>query len=650
MRSKTWTVLAVGASALVLASAAAAQTPYRVKPGDTLTGLAATNDTTVSELRRLNPDLPADGRLRAGDTVNLPGRGVGSAAGRTHTVRSGETLIGIAVRYDTTLAELRRLNPDLPASGLVRVGEELVVAAPSASQGAADARGRTHTVRRGETLSGIAERYETTVAALKRLNPDVPENGRVDAGDRLVVAAAPDRSEAAARATASERRAGRTHTVRSGETLTGIAERYGTTVAALKSLNPDIPSSGRVNAGARIVISEAEARPPARAATAAAPSRRVTAGAATHTVEAGDTLFGIARSYGTTVAALRELNPEVPESGNVRIGQRLRLPRAPEAPTAVASPSGPGPVGVEGAAAAFAYVVQEGDTLSGVSRRFGVTLGELQAVSGLAPDAPLKDGQTLGLPPGAVDQGPQIYAMGASPPGVTKAAPPVRAEASVPTTSAPRATTAPTDEAPSPPARTDRTPTPDRPAAEPAPARPTPPAASPPAAPPAASPPARTPPPPARMPPAPVPSTAVDPDAAAAAGQGLFQWPVRGEVIGRFGPQGGGLRNDGVDIAATAGDPVRAAAVGEVVYAGDSVPGFGNLVLIKHDGGWVTAYAHLGRITVRMRERVVQGAQVGTVGASGGVSSPRLHFEVRYAPTPQDRARPIDPLSVLPPR
>jgi murein DD-endopeptidase MepM/ murein hydrolase activator NlpD len=134
-----------------------------------------------------------------------------------------------------------------------------------------------------------------------------------------------------------------------------------------------------------------------------------------------------------------------------------------------------------------------------------------------------------------------------------------------------------------------------------------------------------------------------------AAGRGLFTWPVKGDTIGTFGPSGaGGQRSDGLNIRANAGDPVRAAAGGEVVYAGDQVPEFGNLVLIKHANGWVTAYAHLSRADVKMRQTVVQGQQIGAVGQSGGVSEPQLHFEVRYAPSPKDKARPINPSLVLP--
>jgi murein DD-endopeptidase MepM/ murein hydrolase activator NlpD len=132
------------------------------------------------------------------------------------------------------------------------------------------------------------------------------------------------------------------------------------------------------------------------------------------------------------------------------------------------------------------------------------------------------------------------------------------------------------------------------------------------------------------------------------AGAGRFVWPVRGQILSSFGVTGVGRRNDGVDIGAVAGAPVGAAASGEVVYAGDQVPGFGNLVLIKHASGWVSAYAHLGTVIVKMRQMVYQGEPLGTVGMTGGVGAPQLHFEIRYAATPSEKARPVDPVLVLP--
>jgi murein DD-endopeptidase MepM/ murein hydrolase activator NlpD len=133
------------------------------------------------------------------------------------------------------------------------------------------------------------------------------------------------------------------------------------------------------------------------------------------------------------------------------------------------------------------------------------------------------------------------------------------------------------------------------------------------------------------------------------AGKGKFQWPLRGQILSDFGPRAGNQRNDGINIQADAGAVVRAAAEGDVIYAGDQVPGFGNLVLIKHADGWATAYAHLAHIEVKNQQKVTQGQQVGTVGTTGGVPEPQLHFEVRYSGGSQEAARhAVDPKLVLP--
>ena len=131
-------------------------------------------------------------------------------------------------------------------------------------------------------------------------------------------------------------------------------------------------------------------------------------------------------------------------------------------------------------------------------------------------------------------------------------------------------------------------------------------------------------------------------------GRGRFIWPVRGEILSPFGSAGTGLRNDGINIGAPEGETVKAAAAGEVVYAGSAVPEFGNLVLIKHADGWVTAYGHLGSIDVKMRDRVTQGQRIGSVGTSGGVPRPQLHFEMRHASSALVKAAPVDPIPVLP--
>ena len=108
-----------------------------------------------------------------------------------------------------------------------------------------------------------------------------------------------------------------------------------------------------------------------------------------------------------------------------------------------------------------------------------------------------------------------------------------------------------------------------------------------------------------------------------------FIWPVRGNLVSRFGKKGDGLRNDGVNILADRGTSVRAARSGIVAYAGNELRGFGNLLLIKHTHGWVTAYAHNENLLVRRGQKVKRGQVVAKVGDSGNVGRPQLHFEIR---------------------
>lgn len=110
---------------------------------------------------------------------------------------------------------------------------------------------------------------------------------------------------------------------------------------------------------------------------------------------------------------------------------------------------------------------------------------------------------------------------------------------------------------------------------------------------------------------------------------GKFSWPIKGKVISSYGPKDKGLHNDGVNIAAPRGSAVKAAENGVVAYAGNEIRGFGNLLLIKHDGGWVSAYAHNDALLVKRGEKVSRGQVISKVGSTGSVTSPQLHFELR---------------------
>jgi murein DD-endopeptidase MepM/ murein hydrolase activator NlpD len=125
---------------------------------------------------------------------------------------------------------------------------------------------------------------------------------------------------------------------------------------------------------------------------------------------------------------------------------------------------------------------------------------------------------------------------------------------------------------------------------------------------------------------------------------GAFGWPIEGRLVGRFGSQGGGRVNDGINIAAGLGSPVSSASHGVVVYAGNEISVFGGLVMVDHGDGWITAYGHLGSLAVARGDRVARGQALGSVGDTGYVDTPQLHFEIR-----KDR-KPVDPLTKLPMR
>jgi murein DD-endopeptidase MepM/ murein hydrolase activator NlpD len=128
------------------------------------------------------------------------------------------------------------------------------------------------------------------------------------------------------------------------------------------------------------------------------------------------------------------------------------------------------------------------------------------------------------------------------------------------------------------------------------------------------------------------------------AGDGRFQWPVHGRVVSEFGSYPGGEKNNGINIAAAQGEPIRAAADGNVSYAGNELRGYGNLVLIKHDGGYITAYAHADHFVVDKGQWVSRGQVIGYVGTTGDVRTPQLHFEIRRG---SHGETPIDPRQVL---
>jgi murein DD-endopeptidase MepM/ murein hydrolase activator NlpD len=115
-----------------------------------------------------------------------------------------------------------------------------------------------------------------------------------------------------------------------------------------------------------------------------------------------------------------------------------------------------------------------------------------------------------------------------------------------------------------------------------------------------------------------------------------FRWPVRGRVITAFGPRPSGQQNDGINVAVPEGTPIKAAEDGVVAYAGNELKTYGNLVLVRHSNGYVTAYAHASEILVKRDDPVKRGQVIAKAGQTGSVSAPQLHFEIRKGSTPVD--------------
>jgi len=232
------------------------------------------------------------------------------------------------------------------------------------------------------------------------------------------------------------------------------------------------------------------------------------------------------------------------------------------------------------------YLVQKGDTLSVLARRFKVDFNSFAATNNKRAPYVLHVGERLRLPTvkgteAAQSQPPQSPPRGApGSNGIVLASPNVSTG----------------KEAPSPTQQPSATPQPSAPSVS---GQGTPIAAS------------LPPPPPARA-------------------AGAFLWPVKGDVVAEYGPLAGkGQHNDGINIAAPRGTAVRAAENGVVAYVGNQLKGFGNLLLIKHADGWMTAYAHNEKLLVKRGDTVRRGQTIATVGNSGSVTTPQLHFEIR---------------------
>jgi murein DD-endopeptidase MepM/ murein hydrolase activator NlpD len=312
-------------------------------------------------------------------------------------------------------------------------------------------------------------------------------------------------------------------------------------------------------------------------------------GSTTIIVGTSDTLEILARRYNVSPTAIMQANGyRGPRT--LSPGQQLIIPHpaAIAAAPVLAAPAVKPVAAVAAAAPSSVHVVNHGDTLLSIARRNHVSVAELTRANHLEPSAKLTLGMKLVVPgaktAAAVTPAAAPVAVAAAQP-IAATAPPVTKLAAVDTQQKVRlAQSAPNAEEP-----------------------------------------------------------AVESPVKAEATGALptFRWPVRGKVITAYGAKANGKANDGINLAVPEGTPVKAADDGVVAYSGNELKGYGNLVLIRHTNGYVTAYAHASELMVKRGDTIKRGQVIAKSGQSGEVQSPQLHFEIRKGSSP------VDPLQFL---
>lgn len=321
----------------------------------------------------------------------------------------------------------------------------------------------------------------------------------------------------------------------------------------------------------------------------------------------GDTLYSVARRYNMSVDELARING-MSNADVLSVGQRLRVRAAADSNVvpnvAVDSrpvDNTPADKSVNATRVPLQDItVAPGDTLYSLSRKYSVPVNDLAVMNDLSAPFTLGAGQKLRVP----------NLASVSTPAVARTATPVTsgAEKAISKTSSSDKKSVPAENTKTAANANKPVETPDVAVAPKQPMTSSPSAAK-------------------------TQKISSDPSkklpAITARSSSKFSWPVRGKILSNYGAKSNGLFNDGINISAARGTPVNAAENGVVAYAGNEVKGMGNLVIIQHSDGWMTVYAHMDSMSVRRGARVNVGGKIGTVGATGKVDKPQLHFEIR---------------------
>jgi murein DD-endopeptidase MepM/ murein hydrolase activator NlpD len=356
--------------------------------------------------------------------------------------------------------------------------------------------------------------------------------------------------------------------------------------------------------------------PPARQAAAPPPAGRAGwnwEGGTPVTVAPGETADTLAHRYGVPAQAIIQAN-NLPNAAAIRPGQRLVIPRyestavtgSVTAPRAASNTSHRAAPSAGAPAASHVHVIAPGETLMKLSRQYRKSLNEIAKANNIPPHTMVKVGDRIVIPGVRATQTAAQHA-----PAPRQPAPVAQAAQPPKSATAPKSAAAPKPAAAPKVAAVQSTPTSS--------ARMVTPAAQNPVAEKAAD-------------KAKVETTAAMP---------TFRWPVRGRVITGFGPKTSGQQNDGINVSVPEGTPIKAAEDGVVAYAGNELKTYGNLVLVRHSNGFVTAYAHASEILVKRDDPIKRGQVIAKAGQTGNVAAPQVHFEIRKGSTP------VDPLPYL---
>ncbi|SNZ09968.1 Predicted chitinase [Terribacillus aidingensis] len=351
-----------------------ATTTYTVKSGDNLGSIAQKFGMTLAQIQSLN-NITDPNKLQIGQKLKVYSSSGGSTGGgstrptSTYTVKSGDNLGSIAQKFGMTLAQIQSLN-NITDPNKLQIGQNLKVYSTSGgSTGGGSTRPTTtYTVRSGDNLGSIAQKYGMTLAQIQSLN-NISDPNKLQIGQKLKVYASSGGS------TGGSTRPTTTYTVKSGDNLGSIAQKYGMTVAQIQSLN-NISDPNKLQIGQKLKVYSSSG-----GSESGGSSRKTI----TYTIKSGDNLGSIALRYDMTVAQIQSLN-NISDPNKIQIGQRIKVydngssnDGGKDTPTQKTT----------------TYIVVSGDNLSSIAQRFGMTLSQIQSLNGISDPNKLQVGQKL---------------------------------------------------------------------------------------------------------------------------------------------------------------------------------------------------------------------------------------------------------------